>query len=240
MLFDFLYALRSGDMESLKWAFAALLLSLPIILLALCVHEVSHGFVANKLGDPTAKSLGRLSLNPLKHLDPFGFLSMLLVGIGWAKPVPINTRYFKKPRRDMAICAVAGPISNLLMALLFAVLLRVAYIIADANTLFFTTNETAFIIFRLVTILFSTGVRMNVVLAVFNMIPLPPLDGSRVLYLFLPQKALITFIQYERYIQMGLVIWLIAESYLPFGIISPLVSFVSNYIIQFFYFILGF
>lgn len=240
MLFDFLEALSSGNMETLKWSFAALLLSLPIILLALCVHEVSHGFVANKLGDPTARSFGRLTLNPLKHVDPFGFLSMLLVGIGWAKPVPINTRYFKKPRRDMAICAVAGPLSNLLMALIFAVLLRLSYVIANANSVFFTTNDTALTIFRLVTILFSTGIRMNVVLAVFNMIPLPPLDGSRVLYLFLPQRALMFFLQYERYIQMGLVIWLIAESYLPFAIISPLVSLISNYIIQFFYLILGF
>lgn len=240
MLFDFLDALRSGNMESLKWAFAALLLSLPIILLALCVHEVSHGFVANKLGDPTARSMGRLSLNPLKHLDPFGFLSMLLVGIGWAKPVPINTRYFKNPRRDMAICAVAGPVSNLLMALLFAVLLRVAYIVANANSVFLYDNPTAFTVFQLITLLFSTGIRMNVVLAVFNMIPLPPLDGSRVLYLFLPQKALIFFIQNERNIQMGLILWLIAESYLPFGIISPIVSYASSYIIQFFYFILGF
>lgn len=240
MLFDFLAALRSGDMESLKWSFAGLMLSLPIILLALCVHEVSHGFVAYKLGDPTAKSFGRLTLNPLKHIDPFGFIAMLCVGIGWAKPVPINTRYFKKPRRDMAICAVAGPIANLLMALLFAILMRVTYLVANANEVFFISNEWALTLFQVLILLFTTGIRLNVVLAVFNMIPLPPLDGSRVLYLFLPQRALMFFLQNERHIQMGLVIWLIAESYLPFGIITPLVSYATSYIVQFFYLILGF
>lgn len=240
MLFDFLVALRRGDMEALKWAFAGLLLSLPIILLALCIHEVSHGFVANKLGDPTAKSFGRLTLNPLKHFEPFGFLCMLCLGIGWAKPIPINTRYFKKPRRDMAICAVAGPISNLLMALLFAVLMRVTYIIANANEVFFLSNEWALTLFQVLVLLFTTGIRLNVGLAVFNMIPLPPLDGSRVLYLFLPQRALMFFLQNERYIQMGLIVWLIAESYLPFGIITPLVSYATSYIVQFFYLILGF
>ena len=89
-----------------------LLLCIPIILLSLSLHETMHGYVAYKLGDPTAKNLGRLTLNPLKHLDPLGFLCMLLMGFGWANPVPINTRYFKNPRRDMAISAIAGPLSN--------------------------------------------------------------------------------------------------------------------------------
>ena len=102
-----------------------ILLCLPIILLALSLHETAHGFVAYKLGDPTAKNLGRLTLNPIKHLDPVGFLCMILAGFGWANPVPINTRCFKNPRRDMALSAAAGPISNFLLAVVFCGLLKI-------------------------------------------------------------------------------------------------------------------
>ena len=101
-----------------------LLLCLPIIFLSLSLHETAHGFMAYKFGDPTARNEGRLTLNPIKHLDPFGFLCMLLVGFGWAKPVPINTRYFKKPRRDIALTSLAGPVSNLLLGFIFVVILR--------------------------------------------------------------------------------------------------------------------
>ena len=107
------------------------LLSLPVVLLALSVHETAHGYVAYKLGDPTAYSLGRLTVNPLKHIDPIGLLCMVVFRIGWAKPVPINTRYFKKPKRDMALSAAAGPVSNLLLALLFAGLLRLLVLLVD-------------------------------------------------------------------------------------------------------------
>ena len=101
-----------------------MLLSLPIVFLALSVHETAHGYVAYKLGDPTAKNLGRLTLNPIKHIDPLGFICMLLCGYGWAKPVPVNTRYFKKPKRDMALTGLAGPVSNILLALIFILILR--------------------------------------------------------------------------------------------------------------------
>ena len=110
----FRYMLGGGDLSSYL---ISLLLSLPIVLLALSVHEMAHGYVAYCLGDPTARSLGRLTLNPLKHLDPYGFICMLLVGFGWANPVPVNSRYFKKPRRDIALVGLAGPLSNLLLAL---------------------------------------------------------------------------------------------------------------------------
>ena len=93
-----------------------ILIRVPIVLICLVVHEVSHGYMAMKLGDPTARNLGRLTLNPLKHLDPIGAICMLFFRFGWAKPVPINTRYFKKPRRDMALTALAGPVSNFIMA----------------------------------------------------------------------------------------------------------------------------
>lgn len=117
----FRYMLGGGSMQSY---FISLLLALPVVLLALSLHEAAHGFVALRLGDPTARNLGRITLNPIKHLDIIGFISMLLVGFGWANPVPVNTRHFKKPRRDMALTALAGPASNLLLSLVFLLLLR--------------------------------------------------------------------------------------------------------------------
>jgi len=124
-----LSTLLSGNTD-MKSFLIELLLSLPIIFLIISVHETAHGFVAYKLGDPTAKNLGRLTLNPLKHIDPFGFASMVLVGYGWANPVPINTRYFKKPRRDMALVGLAGPVSNLILAFVFALLQKLALSVA--------------------------------------------------------------------------------------------------------------
>ncbi len=103
-----------------------ILLGLPAVLLALSFHEMCHAFAANKLGDPTARSLGRMTLNPFKHIDPIGFICMLLFHFGWANPVPINTRYFKKPRRDMALSSAAGPLSNLLLGIISALVLRLA------------------------------------------------------------------------------------------------------------------
>jgi Zn-dependent protease len=117
----FRYMLGGGNMQSYL---ISILLALPIVFLALSLHEAAHGFMALKLGDPTARNLGRITLNPIKHLDILGFLSMLLVGFGWANPVPVNSRNFKKPRRDMALTALAGPVSNLLLAFLFLLLLR--------------------------------------------------------------------------------------------------------------------
>ena len=105
-----------------------MLLMLPAILLSLSLHEAAHGYVAYKLGDPTARNLGRLTLNPLKHINLIGFLSMLFFRVGWANPVPINTRYFKKPKRDMALTALAGPLSNLCLAIIFTILLRLVMI----------------------------------------------------------------------------------------------------------------
>ena len=128
MIFTLIRAFQSGNTENLKWAIAMVVLSLPVIILALSVHETAHGFVAYKLGDPTAANLGRLTLNPLKHINPLGFLSMLFFRVGWANPVPINTRYFKKPKRDMALTALAGPLSNLCLAIIFTILLRLVMI----------------------------------------------------------------------------------------------------------------
>lgn len=162
--------------------------ALPI-LLAITFHEVAHGFVAYKLGDPTAKMMGRLTLNPLSHIDPWGTILMpglLLVltngqfVFGYAKPVPINPNYFRNPRRDMAISAAAGPVTNLILAFISLMLLKAV----SAGSL--SAGSEASAVLTPLALMLKAGVVMNVVLAAFNMLPIPPLDGGRVLAGLLP------------------------------------------------------
>ena len=193
----------SGDLKSWLISF---LLTLPIALLSLSVHETAHGYVAYRLGDPTARNLGRLTLNPLKHLDPIGFLFMVLGGFGWAKPVPVNARNFKNPRRGMAITGIAGPISNLLLASLFALLYEILY--ACLKNVIITTQLAANI--AIISLqFFLLAAYLNVALAIFNMIPIPPFDGSRFLYALLPPKTYFSVMKYERYIILALLILLL-------------------------------
>lgn len=140
-----------------------LILLLPVLLFALVFHEFSHAWVANKLGDPTARYSGRLTLNPLAHLDPFGSLMILFVGFGWAKPVPVDTRYLSNPRMDMMKIAFAGPAANLLLAFVGGTIIRTGIFGSSSITMML--------------ILFT---QINIMLAVFNMIPIPPLDGSQI------------------------------------------------------------
>lgn len=190
-----------------------MLLSMPVMLMALSVHESAHGYVAGRLGDPTARNLGRITLNPVKHFDLFGFLSMLVFHIGWAKPVPINTRYFENPRRDMAITGAAGPLSNLCLALIHLVVLRIVMIFAtDAMLQGSIPSQTALTVLALVVYLLYMGVAMNVILAIFNLIPIPPFDGSRIFYAFLPTKWYFGVMKYERYIMFGCIVLFFALS----------------------------
>lgn len=198
-------ALMSGQEGDIMIAIIAFVLSLPIFMLALSTHEYAHGLVASKLGDPTAKSLGRLTLNPIKHLDPFGFLAMLIFGFGWAKPVPINTRYFKKPKRDMAITALAGPLSNIFLAVIFGALFK-AFSLIDLSII---QTEMMLNIWTFTGLMLSRGIYVNVLFAVFNMMPVPPFDGSRLFLTFLPTKAYFWVQRYERYIYMGFLVLLI-------------------------------
>ncbi len=179
---------------------ADILIRIPAVLIALVFHEVSHGFVAMKLGDPTARNLGRLDLNPLKHLDPIGALCMLIFGFGWARPVPINARYFKNPRRDMAMVALAGPLSNLILAFgtMFVYYASIQLVYMAPATGFAMNLQEVWITFV------STFISLNVGFAVFNLIPVPPLDGSRVLLSFLPPRLYFGFMRYERYVMYGL------------------------------------
>jgi Zn-dependent protease len=170
-----------------------LLVSALPILIAITFHEVSHGYVAYKLGDPTAKFVGRLTLNPLAHIDPFGtvILPLMLIVLthgqfvfGYAKPVPINPMNFKNPRKDMAISAAAGPVTNIVLAVLSVLVLK-GVLTPLANVSPDLVGER---ILRPLMMIFSSSVFINVVLAVFNMIPIPPLDGGRVLVGLLPSK----------------------------------------------------
>ncbi len=160
----------------------------PTALLSLTFHEFSHGWVAYKLGDPTAKQAGRLSLNPLVHLDVLGTIAMLLLRFGWAKPVPVNPMYFKNRKRDMAITAVAGPISNLLLAFVCMILFYTTVTFIPSGTIG-DVLQTFFIIM----------VSLNVGLAVFNLLPISPLDGSKILYAVLPNATYFKIMRYEKY-----------------------------------------
>ena len=198
-----------------------ILLRIPALLMALTFHEVAHGYVAMRLGDPTAKSLGRLSLNPLKHIDPIGALCMLLFRFGWAKPVPINTRYFKNPKRDMALSAAAGPASNFIMAFAGVLIFYFsAFFIGFRGGEIEFVLETTFLDYVTASVSFAerlgyvwllflqTFIFLNLSFGVFNLIPVPPLDGSRIFLQFLPAKYYFAVMKYEQYIMLGLMLLL--------------------------------
>lgn len=169
--------------------------ALPV-LFAITLHEVAHGWVANRLGDPTARMLGRLTLNPIKHIDPIGTVLvpglMLLMGgflFGWAKPVPVSPRNFKDPRRDMAIVAAAGPVSNLIMAVMWAALLK---LVSVQQVAFGWAAEP-------LALMGLAGISINLALAVLNLLPIPPLDGGRVVDNLLPPRLSASYSQLEPY-----------------------------------------
>lgn len=205
------------------------LLSLPVALLSLSIHETAHGYAAYKLGDPTAYNLGRLTLNPLKHIDPIGALCMVIFRVGWAKPVPINVRNFKKPRVGMAISAAAGPLSNLLLALLFALLLRLVILIFSmvngelAQMIVYTglvPTDTSFKLLCVLAYFLYMGIWLNISLMIFNLIPIPPFDGSRIAHLLLPAKWYFKIMQYERYIMLGMLLLFWGLSLLDIPVLS--------------------
>lgn len=194
------------------------------VLLALCVlitlsiHELSHGYAAYKLGDPTAKNLGRLTLNPIKHIDPIGALCMLFFRFGWAKPVPINMRYFKNPRRDFAITALAGPLSNLILAFISGFIYLLVY--ALCRDMIFAEKDFVFYLLQNTLNFFLILHSVNVGICIFNLIPVPPLDGSRLLTALLPPKIYFKIMRNERYIYIGFLVWLLLGSYVSYALLS--------------------
>lgn len=166
-----------------------IIIVLPTVLIALMGHELAHGWVSGKLGDPTPKMDGRMTLNPIKHLDPIGAILMIVTGFGWAKPVQVNPMYYKDRKKGMALVALAGPVANLVMALVGMIL----------GMFFIKIFSGSMTVVKIIGNYTSTFVSMNLSFMVFNLIPLPPLDGSKILGMFLPSKAYYTMLQYERY-----------------------------------------
>lgn len=190
--------------------FAAL--TLTALLFSLTVHECAHGWMAHKCGDDTAYMNGRVTLNPFAHLDPLGALMMLLVGFGWAKPVPVNYRNLNRPKRDIALVSLAGPVSNLILAFVFTGIHTAINAFAPYSTVMYVIYAAFYI-----------GAALNVGLAVFNLIPLPPLDGSKVLACTLPPTKAAKYLMWERYFRIIIFVLIVGEN-LP--VIGDIVSWV--------------
>ena len=186
-----------------------ILLSIPAVLIAITFHEYAHGYVAYKLGDPTAKNYGRLTLNPIRHIDPLGGIMLLVVGFGWAKPVPVNPAYFKNPKNGMAQVALAGPVSNIILAF---ITLLIAHIFEFQNIYVLT------MLVRLVI--------LNIGLAIFNMIPIPPLDGSKIFSSLLPSRIYFGIMRYERYAHIILLLLLFT------GILTPFLRWMVDWVLS--------
>ncbi len=179
-----------------------LILMIPVAILSLSVHESAHGYVSYKQGDPTARNLGRITLNPLKHFDILGFICMVFFRVGWAKPVPVNARYYKNPRKGMAITAAAGPVSNLILAFIGVI----GYEFSRLWLASFTEVSTLGNIAYTICCFFNLLAWCNISLAIFNLIPVPPFDGSRILYVFLPPKYYFGIMKYEQIIMIAMLV----------------------------------
>lgn len=224
MIFNLITSLAEG--YSIRDILPGILFTIIVVVFSLSLHESAHAWAAYKLGDHTARNMGRISLNPAKHLDPVGTICMMLFGFGWAKPVLINSRNFKKPRVGMALSALAGPLSNIILS--FISVLIWVLIVRFLPVPVMISGEVDFggkLLYFLCMLLQYFHI-LNLYLAVFNLIPIPPLDGSKILFLFLPPKALIFVHNNEhifRYVLIAMLIFGTASDF-----ISILASLLSN------------
>ena len=191
-------------------------------LLCICVHESAHGLAALALGDPTAKQMGRISLNPLRHVDLVGLVMLAVAHVGWAKPVRIDPRYFKNPKAGMALTALAGPVSNFLLAFVTGFIAALCYY-------GYILHPTGKVLYYLFDFFYYTTV-ISCGLGVFNLIPISPLDGSKVLYAFLPERAYFKLMRYERYGMILLVLLVMLGAFN--GILGPAVEAVSGFVMK--------
>lgn len=198
----------------------------PPLLLALTLHEYAHGYIAYRLGDPTARNAGRLTLNPLSHLDPIGTLAFFFIKFGWAKPVPVNPRYFQNPRQDMLWVALAGPVTNLLLAVASALILKLVIGIASVIP-YSSLLEAILVPFSNMLV---ASIWINLVLCIFNFLPIPPLDGGRIMTGLLPENLARTYASFERY---GFIVILILAFTGVLGtVIFPVIRFANNLLLS--------
>lgn len=208
--------LRGGNSQQIVMG---LLSALFVVFCTMPIHEFAHAYVATKLGDDTPRLRGRLTLNPLAHIDILGAVMILLVGFGYAKPVPVSMRRFKKPKRDMALTALAGPVSNLIMAAVFMFFENLF------EALYFKSGGVS-VFFDLLSVFFYFAAYINVGLMVFNLLPVPPLDGYRVASALIPYKYYFKIMQYERYIMYGVMVLLFL------GVLSKPLSLLSSLVLN--------
>lgn len=216
--------LNSTEKPSLMELIVMLVGYLAVIFVMLPVHELAHAFVADKLGDQTARWHGRLRLNPLAHLDPIGVLMILVFGVGYARPVPVNSGNFRNPKVGMALTALAGPVSNLLMAALSLGLFRIIHALPVSYEVWFVAKV----------LLFDVLAWINVCLAVFNLLPIPPLDGSRILALIVPERWAYTLERYSRYFIWAIMLLLFSN------VLDGPLYFLQNTVFNFLCTIFGF
>lgn len=207
-------------------ALIEILAILVIVFLILPFHEWAHAYTALKLGDTSIKYRGRLTLNPLAHIDPFGALALLLFGIGWAKPVPVDPRNFKKPKLYMGITALMGPVANIVAAMAGCLILNGIVKFAPE---FIALNQVGVYVYEF----FVFYIYINVSLAIFNFLPIPPLDGSKILFIFLPDKWVALFYRYEQFIAIGLLVLLWT------GILSTPLNFLTQNLMNGLYWFTG-
>lgn len=203
-----------------------LIILAPPLLLALTCHEFAHGFVAFRLGDPTARDAGRLTLNPLKHLDPLGTIAFFFIKFGWAKPVPVNPRYFRDPKKDMLWVALAGPVTNLALAMGSAILTKGIWLLASI----LPYSSAAEAILVPLNSMLIASVWINLVLCIFNFLPIPPLDGSRILMGLLPNNLALSYMRIERF--GFIIIIVLAFSGVLSKVIVPIISFANSLLLS--------